>query len=242
MTTSRKHTRSRYQMGPEIEKWEAKDDIAPLGSGLAYLLLYNFTTGSYDRTDHTETLYEGCDSDAFETQDQFWGKFDRFSNRWEILNRGPSLWRFTLNEDMGATTANQAAADQLKLDGTDTGTDITVLDPAGLWDTALNGATGLAIKHQGRDKFYIVECLRPKRLVRFTLASALATSDASKSATVTNQYGDGQAHTTGAAAITVYNLETQSSGTYVFEGDSGDAGLAYHDSGTNFRILQMECP
>jgi hypothetical protein len=81
-----------------------------------------------------------------------------------------------------------------------------------------------------------------KSLVRFTLAATLATSDASKTATITNQYGPGSDGPTGAGAITVHNLLTSTGGVYVFEGDSGDAGLAMWDTGTNYRIIQLECP
>lgn len=78
-----------------------------------------------------------------------------------------------------------------------------------------------------------------KPLVRFTLSATLATTDASKSATISNQYGPGVANST---SITVHNLLTHTAGLYVFEGDNGDAGLAFHDYGTNYRIIQMECP
>ena len=79
-----------------------------------------------------------------------------------------------------------------------------------------------------------------KLLVRFTLDAALATSDASKAATITNQYGPGtDADDT---AITVHNLLTQTAATYVFSGASGAAGLAMWDSAQNYRIIQMECP
>jgi len=81
-----------------------------------------------------------------------------------------------------------------------------------------------------------------KKLVRFTFAQALTTSDASKTATITNQYGPGIDGPTGAGAITVYNLLTHTGGVYEFAGDIGDAGLAYHDSGNNYRIIIPECP
>ena len=81
-----------------------------------------------------------------------------------------------------------------------------------------------------------------KPLIRFTLAAALATSDASKAATVTDQYGAGAEQVTTASGITVYNLETSTASTYVFEGDSGDAGYARWDYGTRYQIIQMECP
>jgi len=76
-----------------------------------------------------------------------------------------------------------------------------------------------------------------KSLVRFTLDADLAAGDASKAATITHQYGPGEANVT---AITVHNLAASSGN--VFEGDEDDAGLAVWDSGTNYRIVQMECP
>ena len=79
-----------------------------------------------------------------------------------------------------------------------------------------------------------------KQLNRFTLNATLATSDASKAATITDQYGPGiNADVT--VAITVYNLETSTGGVYVFSGASGAAGQAIWDSGTNYRITQMQC-
>tara|TARA_R100000149_G_scaffold14534_1_gene5564 strand:+ start:4388 stop:7132 length:2745 start_codon:yes stop_codon:yes gene_type:complete len=82
--------------------------------------------------------------------------------------------------------------------------------------------------------------LGTKRLVRFTLNSALTTSDTSKPATITDQYGPGTDNPN--TAIDVYNLETHATGTYVFEGDSGDAGLAMLDKDQEYRIIQIECP
>lgn len=81
-----------------------------------------------------------------------------------------------------------------------------------------------------------------KPYVDFTLSAALTTSQASKTATVQTQYGAGTAHPTGAAAITVHNLREHTAATYVFEGDSGDYGRAAWYSGTDFLILNLECP
>jgi hypothetical protein len=79
-----------------------------------------------------------------------------------------------------------------------------------------------------------------KRLVRFTLSATMTTSDESKAATIVNQYGPGIDHAE--TAITVKNMLTHVAGVYLFEGDSGDAGLAMWDSGTTFIIIMMECP
>jgi hypothetical protein len=79
-----------------------------------------------------------------------------------------------------------------------------------------------------------------KSLVRFTLDNALTTSEASESATITDQYGLGNDNDE--TAITVHNLLTHTAGVYVFEGDASDAGLALWDSAQNYRIIMMECP
>ena len=80
--------------------------------------------------------------------------------------------------------------------------------------------------------------LRKKGTVRFTLDSALATSDETKAATITKQIGPGFE---GATAITVYNHLTDTAGVYEFSGPSGGAGLAVWDKGTDYYIIQMQC-
>lgn len=80
-----------------------------------------------------------------------------------------------------------------------------------------------------------------KKICRFLLDAALTTSDASVAAKIAAQYGDGTAHST-AGTITAWNLLTSGTSVYLFSGSSGAAGLAYWDAGTNWRILQMECP
>jgi hypothetical protein len=77
-----------------------------------------------------------------------------------------------------------------------------------------------------------------KKLCRFVLDAALGTSEASGTGKITHQYGDGTAHST-TGTITVANLAISSG--YLFAGTSGHAGLAYHTSATNWKILQMEC-
>jgi hypothetical protein len=79
-----------------------------------------------------------------------------------------------------------------------------------------------------------------KKLCRFTLDAAMATSNPTGSGLLTAQYGDGTAHSTG--AISLDNLLTKTASTYLFSGTSGAAGLGYYTTGTNWRIIQMECP
>ena len=52
------------------------------------------------------------------------------------------LWRVTLNEAFGATTAHIAAADLLTIDGTDTGRDVSLYDPLDVF-AILQGTEGL---------------------------------------------------------------------------------------------------
>jgi len=170
----------------------------------------------------------------------------RISSTRSVTPLTARLWRATLNEAFGATTAHVAAADLLTLDGVDTGLDISLYDPLDSY-TAMVSDDPLYVLEQidmdGTRRFVPTlpqSTANMKRLCRFTLDAALATSDASKAATITTQYGEGTSHST--TAITVHNLLTHTAGTYVFEGDSGDAGLAYFNSSGNWVIIQMECP
>lgn len=99
----------------------------------------------------------------------------------------------------------------------------------------------LLLKEMLTGNLYVSDTLATfhKLLVRFTLDSALSATDASKAATITDQYSVGVDNST---AITVHNLLTSTASTYLFAGDSGDAGLAIWDTGTNYRIIQLECP
>lgn len=97
----------------------------------------------------------------------------------------------------------------------------------------------ICCKMDGR--FFVVIGLHYKSLVRFTLDAALTTSDASQTATITDQYGPGLDNTTTSGGIIVHNMETSAAGTYMFEGNLNDAGLAMWDQGTDYRIIQIEC-
>ena len=80
----------------------------------------------------------------------------------------------------------------------------------------------------------------PLKWVRFTLNAALATTDETKAATIAKASWTETAPTD---PITVTNLETHTASTYVFEGDSGDAGIALHrPADDSWHIVQMECP
>lgn len=57
------------------------------------------------------------------------------------------LWRATLNEAFGATTTHVAAADLLTISGTDTGLDVSLYDPLGVF-SSLAGTEGLYVMEQ----------------------------------------------------------------------------------------------
>jgi hypothetical protein len=57
------------------------------------------------------------------------------------------LWRATLNEAFGHTTAHVAAADLLTISGTDTGLDVSLYDPLSVF-VDLVGTEGLYVLEQ----------------------------------------------------------------------------------------------
>ena len=68
------------------------------------------------------------------------------------------LWLFTLNEDMGESTAGEAAADLLGLDGTDMLKDVTVTDPHDIFSTLVDTGAGVCVEQLdvGGTRYYIV--------------------------------------------------------------------------------------
>jgi hypothetical protein len=85
----------------------------------------------------------------------------------------------------------------------------------------------------------MLECGK-RTFCRFTLNAALATTDASKAATITHQYGRGTKHDT---AITVYNFSAAVGGNYEYHGASGASGKAFYDPiEKKWHIFDMECP
>jgi len=68
-----------------------------------------------------------------------------------------TLWLFSLNENMGATTVKLAAADKLNIDNTDTDEDIEVEDPLNLFSALQSGAVGFCIEQYiGDTAHYII--------------------------------------------------------------------------------------
>jgi hypothetical protein len=78
----------------------------------------------------------------------------------------------------------------------------------------------------------------PGGFARFTLPSALATTDASKASCTVDGYWGGPDP---GATITAYNLPASTN--YIFSGASGHKGLASYDrANAKWWIIQMECP
>lgn len=74
------------------------------------------------------------------------------------------LWRVTLNEEFGNTTAHIAAADLLTLSGTDTGLDVSVYDPLDIFAT-LSGSEAMYVVEQidmdGKRRFVPLQSVCP---------------------------------------------------------------------------------
>ena len=69
-----------------------------------------------------------------------------------------TLWRFTLNENMGATTANEATADLIDLGGNNTTSDVTVYDRLGIFSSMQNLDAGFCVKQGGEYHVVQAEC------------------------------------------------------------------------------------
>ena len=122
--------------------------------------------------------------------------YEGTATTWRILwmeggTRPARLWRFTLNADISGGTA---AADLLELDGTDTGVDVTVTDVNGKFAGLKNTCYGLCIEQVDADGdlLYAIIDVPMKQHCQFTLDETLTTTDASASATIDEQWGQGQ--------------------------------------------------
>jgi len=86
-------------------------------------------------------------------------------------------------------------------------------------------------------QYWIIGGEHIARVIDFELDEALATTDANKTASVDAYYDGGDPGST----VEVYNRAASTN--YIFEGDSGDKGIAlWDDVRGNYRIVQMECP
>lgn len=80
-----------------------------------------------------------------------------------------------------------------------------------------------------------------KELARATFDEALATTDASISGTLTDQWGAGRAHDS--TSVTLYNFLTDVPGEYEFYGAEGAACICgYRGTGTDWQIIIVQCP
>lgn len=145
------------------------------------------------------------------------------------------IFQFTLNEDMAGGSAD---ADILTLGGAelDPEVDADVLDNAGLWTHALDGAKGLAIKIG--DEYHILESETKARFIRFALTQDMATTDPATRTATKQDFWDGQDPGT---ITSVENLDASANQAYT--GASGDMGVARLDEIDDvYRIVSMEDP
>lgn len=142
--------------GNTLQRFELKESIAADGSGDAWFRHWNYVTAVWENTTESDTLYDSMGK-AWSNGARVWAKFMPDRGEYEIVGPGggSTLWRFTLNEDMGATTTNEGAADLLEMDGTDTTDDVTVLDPLAIFSTLVDTDAGLCIEQDGM--YYVIQ-------------------------------------------------------------------------------------
>lgn len=172
------------------------------------------------------------------------------------------IWWATAKTEVSAATQGTAGTDFL----VGTGTvyllrlDTTLSNPTllkeemndGTWnektiynpfDSVIKVGTGIVfpVVKDRHGLFWVLEPVKMKDKCRFTLDSALATSDTYKDATIEEQWGYGFDHPS--TDIDVYNLKTHTSGTFEFYGDAGDYGRASYDPQSDkWWIDILECP
>lgn len=100
----------------------------------------------------------------------------------------------------------------------------------------------LFVSRSPEGTFWAVSWLNmPSLLCRFDAGAAFDSTDSSVSGTIQSYIGFGANHASTSA--TFNNLADNTDSAYIFEGDSGDSGLAFYTgSGTTWQIIQMECP
>jgi hypothetical protein len=78
---------------------------------------------------------------------------------WYFDHPGVSMWRFTLNEDMGATTSNQGNASIRTMAGEDTGFNANIVDdPDPTFSSLASGDKGYAFLQGGTFYVYQAPC------------------------------------------------------------------------------------
>lgn len=234
-----------------------KQDLAAGGNAPADFLFLG--SNGWQETNYAATVYEISSAHSFEQDDIAWATWSSSRKRWEVqslVSAGGQpedglkpLVRFTLDDDLTSQDASQTATitDQwgpgvANANLTITAHNLETSDAGNYFFKGEQGDVGLAFHDSGQNyRILLMEDVSAvvfKRLVRFELDDELTKQDASQEATIVAQYGDGE-EADEQEAITVHNFQL-SDGSYLFAGDSGAKGLAYHDSGTDYRILLIE--
>lgn len=100
---------------------------------------------------------------------------------------------------------------------------------------ALDNARGLMLVEIARPSLF-------KPLIHFTLAENLTTAMETCTGTITTQFGHGYPSPyVGSGEILLINMPNSVT-TWTFYGDSGHCGVAGHDYGNRYVILNLECP
>lgn len=204
------------------------------------------TNAYYDGSGETR-LYFPClplwNSHAVASGDIVQAFPNQASGRWESFATGPDVFRATANFDIASGASNKVT---LRYDNGD-----PITDPANgdadvevaafnLTGRDLPAGAEIVVAKSGVGSWLIIEStwLHIKPYCLFTLDGDLETSDATASATIVQEYGHGRHQP--ASSIFVHNLP-KSGGGYVFEGNAGTYGYAFHASDEDYLILILPC-
>lgn len=138
-------------------------------------------------------------------------------------------------------TAGTGTVELYGLSGTTLATLSVTIAAKSLLGSAIPADTWCYVKTDDFGVWWIVPVGGGFNRVRFYLDADLATTDASKSATVSAVCNGSLA--AASDTITVFNHPTSVGGTYIFSGTTGAYGTAiYDDTLAHWDVIQMECP
>ena len=228
----------------QIIRFEAgQDTITPSSSG-DVKVIESSTTGTLTAHEFYVEVHDPLNCNSFISGERGRAIWRTDARRWEIIGRHGLFRKAIANAGIAGGASGLVT---IYLNGASTGVTVTAHNN---WDGGdISSSQKVFIQYFPDESKWIVLGLADtdsaaswyKPLIRFTLAAALTTADASKTGTIQNQYGPGTSNpNTGSGAITVFNMLRVDGSTYDFTGSNGDVGYARWDSGNNYRIIHME--
>ena len=215
-------------------------------------------TGCLPNAADIETEASGGNFKHENLQDKFMEDFLRKPHTWPVcpvdlrLDRERGVWSIPHPEIMEGTIKSGLAGGGFDIDLDIThniydadGNQInnpTVTGYSPVYGNVLPTGTKVLLSYNHRlNRHDIIESIVYKPIIQFKLTSGLTTSDITGVADIVGQFGFGADNLN--TSVNVINTLTSDGSTYIFNGSSGNRGIAhYASSSNNYIIVNMECP